>query len=58
MAFATTSTPSNRLFCLTEGILILQMQSESHDTGWIADIIPKLEALLNMAAVELALDSM
>ena len=58
MASATTSMPSNRLCCLTEGVLIQQMQSESRDTGWTADVIPKLEALLNTAAVELALGSM
>ena len=50
--------PSNRLFCVIEGILIEQMQSASHDTEWTADIIPKLEELSNMAAVELALGSM
>ena len=58
MASATTSMPTNRLWCLTEGILIQQTQSESHDTGWTADIIPKLEALLNTVAVELAVGSM
>ena len=49
---------SNRLFWLTEGILIQQLQSESCVTAWTAGIIPKLEALLNMAAVELAPDNM
>ena len=58
MASATTSMPNNRLFCLTEVKGIQQMQSVSHDTEWTADIIPKLEALSNMAAVELPLGSM